>query len=44
MICDSQGFCGGMNIQQEVGEELYGSSRFYDVHAKPFDVEVAFQR
>lgn len=35
MICDEQGFCGGMNIQEEVGEELYGTSRFYDVHAKP---------
>lgn len=34
MICDSIGFCGGMNIQAEVGEEKYGTSHFYDVHAK----------
>ncbi|CAL1143126.1 unnamed protein product [Cladocopium goreaui] len=34
MICDEVGFCGGMNIQEEVGEELFGTSRFYDVHAK----------
>jgi len=32
-ICDEAGFCGGMNIHEEVGEELYGTSRFYDVHA-----------
>eukprot|EP00438_Fugacium_kawagutii_P012572 Skav230925 [mRNA] locus=scaffold3487:85565:94954:+ [translate_table: standard] len=25
---------GGMNIQEEVGEEIFGTSRFYDVHAK----------
>lgn len=23
-----------MNIQEEVGEETFGTSRFYDVHAK----------
>ncbi|CAK9018910.1 Cardiolipin synthase 1 (CL synthase 1) [Durusdinium trenchii] len=34
MICDDVGFCGGMNIQEEVGEETFGTSRFYDVHAK----------
>jgi len=34
MVVDEQGFCGGMNIQNEVGEAKYGSSRFYDVHAK----------
>lgn len=33
-ICDTSGFCGGMNIQEEVGEDIYGTSRFYDVHAK----------
>lgn len=33
-ICDTVGFCGGMNIQEEVGEEIFGTSRFYDVHAK----------
>eukprot|EP00440_Ansanella_granifera_P068298 gb/GFBE01074094.1/.p1 GENE.gb/GFBE01074094.1/~~gb/GFBE01074094.1/.p1 ORF type:complete len:483 (+),score=98.22 gb/GFBE01074094.1/:1-1449(+) len=32
-VCDEVGFCGGMNIQEEVGEEIYGTSRFYDVHA-----------
>ncbi|CAJ1353583.1 unnamed protein product, partial [Effrenium voratum] len=34
LISDEVGFCGGMNIQEEVGEEIYGTSRFYDVHAK----------
>eukprot|EP00929_Paragymnodinium_shiwhaense_P064929 TRINITY_DN32602_c0_g1_i1.p1 TRINITY_DN32602_c0_g1~~TRINITY_DN32602_c0_g1_i1.p1 ORF type:complete len:510 (-),score=134.91 TRINITY_DN32602_c0_g1_i1:333-1862(-) len=34
MICDDVGFCGGMNIHEEVGEEKYGTSKFYDVHAK----------
>ncbi|CAE7327315.1 clsB, partial [Symbiodinium sp. CCMP2456] len=34
MVCDDLGFCGGMNIQEEVGEEEFGTSRFYDVHSK----------
>ncbi|CAE7945362.1 cls [Symbiodinium necroappetens] len=34
MVCDDMGFCGGMNIQEEVGEEEFGTSRFYDVHSK----------
>mmetsp|Transcript_62335 Transcript_62335/g.136200 ORF Transcript_62335/g.136200 Transcript_62335/m.136200 type:complete len:503 (+) Transcript_62335:633-2141(+) len=34
LICDDVGFCGGMNVQDDVGEEKYGSSKFYDVHAK----------
>lgn len=34
LICDGVGFCGGMNIQKEVGEAKYGSSHFYDVHSK----------
>eukprot|EP00927_Polykrikos_kofoidii_P046062 TRINITY_DN40249_c0_g1_i1.p1 TRINITY_DN40249_c0_g1~~TRINITY_DN40249_c0_g1_i1.p1 ORF type:complete len:486 (-),score=60.43 TRINITY_DN40249_c0_g1_i1:631-2088(-) len=34
MICDEVGFCGGMNIHEEVGEERFGSSKFYDVHAR----------
>ncbi|CAE8651645.1 unnamed protein product, partial [Polarella glacialis] len=32
-ICDNVGFCGGMNIHEEVGEEKYGTGKFYDVHA-----------
>jgi len=34
LICDEVGFCGGMNVQEEVGEERFGSGRFYDVHAR----------
>mmetsp|Transcript_43862 Transcript_43862/g.113271 ORF Transcript_43862/g.113271 Transcript_43862/m.113271 type:complete len:494 (-) Transcript_43862:114-1595(-) len=33
LICDEVGFCGSMNIQDEVGEAKFGSSRFYEVHA-----------
>lgn len=33
LICDEVGFCGSMNIQDEVGEEKFGSSKFYEVHA-----------
>jgi len=34
LICDEVGFCGGMNIMEEVGEEKFGISKFYDVHAR----------
>eukprot|EP00933_Yihiella_yeosuensis_P043011 TRINITY_DN37704_c0_g1_i1.p1 TRINITY_DN37704_c0_g1~~TRINITY_DN37704_c0_g1_i1.p1 ORF type:complete len:496 (+),score=92.68 TRINITY_DN37704_c0_g1_i1:110-1597(+) len=32
LICDDKGFCGGMNIHEEVGEEIFGTGHFYDVH------------
>lgn len=34
LICDEVGFCGGANIQEEVGEECFGTSKFYEVHAE----------
>lgn len=34
LICDETGFCGGMNIMEEVGEDRYGTNKFYDVHAQ----------
>jgi len=34
LVCDEVGFCGGMNIHEEVGEQKFGTSKFYDVHAK----------
>lgn len=34
MICDSTGFCGGMNLHEDSGETIYGTSKFYDVHAR----------
>eukprot|EP00386_Alphamonas_edax_P011843 GDKI01037249.1.p1 GENE.GDKI01037249.1~~GDKI01037249.1.p1 ORF type:complete len:568 (+),score=126.61 GDKI01037249.1:186-1889(+) len=34
LIADDIGYCGSMNVAEEVGGPLHGTGKYYDVHAK----------